>query len=329
MKIDDNYIVALFYTKNGNGPLNSYIRHAYETKSLIVSKEIDKQIYEYLKNRYSDSESIHETLFRIKYHIEQRPHCTTPGCTNKVAFNGTKKKPYMLHCCCTCTQHDKKVREKNENTCYKKYSVSNPAKAATIKEKYQQHMEEKYGVGIKNAWQAKEVQDKIKQTLQKNFGVDNIAKSQYSKDKHKLCEKETVAKRNATKRKNGTFNTSSWEAEAYKLICKAFKKKNVIRQYSSEKYPFNCDFYIKSLDLYIEFNGSWTHGKHPFDPTNKDDIDTVEKWKAKNKKYYFIAINTWTKRDVNKRNIAKQNNINIKEFWKIEELKEFLKDLNK
>ena len=62
---------------------------------------------------------------------------------------------------------------------------------------------------------------------------------------------------------------------------------------------------LKSLDLYIEYNGSWTHGKHPFDPTNKDDIEIVEKWKAKNKKYYFIAINTWTKRDVNKRNVAK------------------------
>lgn len=43
----------------------------------------------------------------------------------------------------------------------------------------------------------------------------------------------------------------------------------------------------------------------------------------------LTAINTWTKRDVNKRNVAKQNNINIKEFWKVSELENFLKDLNK
>ena len=329
MKIDDNYIVALFYTKNGNGPLNSYIKHAYETKSLIVSKEIDIQIDEYLKNRYSDSESIHETLFRIKYHIEQRPHCTTPGCTNKVAFNGTKKKPYMLHCCCTCTQHDSKVREKNLQTNMLLYGCKNGAQSEEVKKKILKTLERKYGKNVTNVWQAKEIQNKSKQTLLRKFGVDNIAKSQYAKDKHKACEAQTVAKRNATKKARGTFNASKSEEVCYKMLVEKFGKDDIVRQYTSELYPFNCDFYIKSLDLYIEYNGSWTHGKHPFDPTNKDDIEIVEKWKAKNKKYYFIAINTWTKRDVNKRNVAKQNNINIKEFWKVSELENFLKDLSK
>lgn len=329
MKIDDNYIVALFYTKNGNGPLNSHIRHAYETKSLIVSKEIDRQIDEYLKNRYSDSESIYETLFRIKYHIEQRPHCTTPGCTNKVAFNGTKKKPYMLHCCCSCTQHDKKVRDKNMQTNMKLYGCKNGAASKEVKARILKTLENKYGKGITNVWQAKEIQDKAKQTLLRKFGVDNISKSQYCKNKHKACEAQTVAKRNATKKARGTFNMSKPEEVCYKMLVEKFGQNDIVRQYTSELYPFNCDFYIKSLDLYIEYNGSWTHGKHPFDPTNKDDIEIVEKWKAKNKTYYFIAINTWTKRDVNKRNIAKQNNINIKEFWKVSELEEFLKDLSK
>lgn len=61
---------------------------------------------------------------------------------------------------------------------------------------------------------------------------------------------------------------------------------------------------------------------------NENDIALLEEWKAKGKKYYFVAINTWTKRDVIKRSIAKQNGICIKEFWKISELEEFLKDLN-
>ena len=42
--------------------------------------------------------------------------------------------------------------------------------------------------------------------------------------------------------------------------------------------------------------------------------------KSKNSGYYQNAINTWTIRDVNKRNIAKQNNLNYLEI--------FSKDLN-
>ena len=36
------------------------------------------------------------------------------------------------------------------------------------------------------------------------------------------------------------------------------------------------------------------------------------------------AINTWTVRDVNKRNIAKKNNLNYIEFWNLNDVHEFL-----
>lgn len=328
MKITDEYIVKLFYTNNGQGPLNSHLRRwLVDGTRQIVSEYTDKQIKEYLQNRYADSESVFETLFRIKYHIEQRPHCATPGCTNKVAFNGIAKKPYMKHCCCRCTQSDKSVRDKNRATNMQLYGCENGAASDEVKTKILVTLEKKYGEGVKNPWQAKQVKEKIKQTLLKKFGVDNIAKSEYSKARHNACITQTVEKRNITKKKNGTFNTSKPEEKCYKLLIDKFGAVDVVRQYRSEFYPFNCDFYIKSKDLYIEFNGSWTHGSHPFDPSDKNDLALLEVWKAKNKKYYFIAINTWTKRDVNKRNIAKQNGINIKEFWNVRELEEFLKEI--
>ena len=37
--------------------------------------------------------------------------------------------------------------------------------------------------------------------------------------------------------------------------------------------------------------------------------------KSKNTKYYNVAIEVWTKRDINKRNIAKQNNLNYLEIF--------------
>lgn len=99
-----------------------------------------------------------------------------------------------------------------KDTCYKKYGVANPAQAEIIKKKTAQAIEKKYGKGITNAWQAKAVKDKSKQTLMKKFGVDNIAKSNYAKQLHKIHEKKTVEKRNNTKRLHKTFNTSAWES---------------------------------------------------------------------------------------------------------------------
>ena len=259
--------------------------------------------------------------------IHDFPICEECGKKFGIGRNVDRRGYLTRFCSKKCANNNETTKQRLKETSIRNYGVDNPAKSDKIKQKYQHHMEQKYGIGIKNAFQANEVKNKIKQKMLNDYGVDNIAKTQQCKDKHKLCEKETVAKINATKRKNHTFNASKQEENAYQMLVEHFGVDNVIRQYSSEKYPFNCDFYVKTYDLYIEYNGSWTHGKHPFDPTNKDDIEIVEKWKAKNTKYYDIAINTWTIRDVNKRNIVKQNNINIKEFWKIEELKEFLKEL--
>lgn len=98
------------------------------------------------------------------------------------------------------------------------------------------------------------------------------------------------AHRDATHRKNKTFKTSNKEDEAYKILCKKFGEDDVIRQFKSDVYPFNCDFYIKSLDLYIECNFSWTHGEHWFDSSSKEDLEKLEKWKSKKTKYYDNAI---------------------------------------
>ena len=84
-----------------------------------------------------------------------------------------------------------------------------------------------------------------------------------------------------------------------------------------------CDFYIPSLDLYIECNYHWTHGCHPYLGT-QDDLKLIEYWKSKNTQYYNNAINCWSIRDVHKRNIAKQNNLNYKEFFTILDLQNWL-----
>ena len=115
-----------------------------------------------------------------------------------------------------------------------------------------------------------------------------------------------------TKQINGTFNTSKMENMIGDYIMSKFP--DMKRQYKSAAYPFLCDYYIPSLDIYIEYQGSWTHGGHPFD-TQENDNTILKMWQNKHTKYYDNAIHTWTIRDVEKRETAKKNNIKYYELW--------------
>ena len=226
------------------------------------------------------------------------------------------------------------VKEKSKNTCLEKYGVEYSFQSENNKEKSKQTLLSRYGVecmlyikeirdkGLKEC-RSNEAKEKAKQTCIKKYGVYPFTKSDIYKeivsDKTKQINKQY--KEYITKKKNHTFNTSSKETKSYNLILEKFN--DVISQYKSDKYPFLCDFYIPSLDLYIECNYHWTHGGHPYND-NTDDKIIVNKWKSKNTSYYNNAIRTWTIRDVKKRNTAKENNLNYLEFFTILELENWL-----
>lgn len=138
-------------------------------------------------------------------------------------------------------------------------------------------------------------------------------------------------KRVETKRAHHTFTTSQAEEEVYQLLCTYFGKDNIKRQYKTLLYPFLCDFYIVSKDLYIEFQGSWTHGFKPFDKNDESCQQLLKKWTERSVKqqktkhnFYLTAIYVWTDLDVRKRNIAITNKLNYLEFFTIQQVKEWL-----
>ena len=102
--------------------------------------------------------------------------------------------------------------------------------------------------------------------------------------------KNSIQHQIETKRKNNSFHISKQEAEAYKVLVSKYGTENVLTQYESNVYPFRCDFYIKSLNLYIECNFTWTHGFHWFNPSDKNDVIKLELWKSKHTKYYDNTI---------------------------------------
>ena len=124
--------------------------------------------------------------------------------------------------------------------------------------------------------------------------------------------KEHQDKINRTKKLNHSFNSSRPEEDFYKVLLTIFNVNDIKRQYSDKRYPFNCDFYICSLDIFIELNFSWTHGGHKYSKRSKKDQLKVAEWreKAKKSKYYAKAIETWLCRDWEKFYIAKMNNLN-------------------
>lgn len=102
-----------------------------------------------------------------------------------------------------------------------------------------------------------------------------------------------------------------------------FGADDILRQYKSDVYPFNCDFYIKSHNLYIECNFSWTHGGYFFNSNNQCDIEKLKSMQSKHSKYYDNAIMTWTVRDVAKLSIAITNSLNYLVFWTVAEVERY------
>lgn len=153
-----------------------------------------------------------------------------------------------------------------------------------------------------------EVQEKTKQACLNKFGETSAMKLP-----------EIVCKVGNTKREHGTWSTSKPEDDMYSILCDRFGLDDIIRQYKCDKYPFYCDFYIKSLDLFIELNATWLHGGHWFDKNNIDDVKKLQEFYQKvqdGKRFYNVAIDVWTVRDVKKRQIALNNNLNYVVFWK-------------
>jgi len=188
-----------------------------------------------------------------------------------------------------------------------------------------------------------EVRERLRENSKKIFENKDHRKwiSELSK---KLWENPEIAeKRYNTMKKNNSFTKSQDEEYIAELLYKKFGKRNVIRQYCDPRYinPYNsrlfhCDFYIKSLDLFIEYQGTWTHGKEPFNARKKAHREIVSLWEKKAKEINFKgefkeqflrAKQIWTYRDPLKREIAKQNNLNWKEFFTVRDLKEWLKSI--
>lgn len=234
MKVTDDIVKEEFKAK----------RYVYNPNTLRrytsgIEGKYNKDIYEYLINRYDDSDSLKETLFRIYNGIEEHPKC--PTCGKPLVFKGI----FFKFCSNICAQSSDEIKQKIKQTCLEKYGVDNYNKTKESKEKIKQTCLEKYGVEY--FWQSDECKEKIKQTCLEKYGVDSPLKSEKIRNKgKKTCLK-----------KYGVDNPAKLEENKEKVKQTCLKKygglapicdpniKNQIKQTCLEKY--GVDNYGKSL----------------------------------------------------------------------------------
>lgn len=268
------------------------------------------------------------------------------GCENPMQNENIKQKSKETNINrygVTCTLHNDKVKEKVKKTCLLLYGFENPMQNENIRQKAYNTNISRYGYkfatkndmvkektkhtnilryGVENVFQNESIKNKIRNTTLLHYGVCYYSQTQDFSD---IIRNKSVFIQQRiynTKKRNNSFHISEPEKLCYDYLISKYP--DIIYQYKSEEYPFNCDFYIPSKNLYIELNIHWTHGGHPFDETNINDIMVLEKWKSKNSKFYNMAINTWTVRDPYKRKIAMKHNLNYLEIWSLKNIEDIL-----
>lgn len=112
---------------------------------------------------------------------------------------------------------------------------------------------------------------------------------------------------------------STAEFIAFKLLVSRFGMADIYCQYGlhpyDARYPYNCDFYIKSLDLFIELHFYYTHGWHWFDASNHDDVLRVKHLLNTGRAQNLNAVKVWTDLDLKKRAQAASSGIKYLVFW--------------
>lgn len=216
-------------------------------------------------------------------------------------------------------------KKKQEDTCLQQYGVKHALQNEIFAKRRLATCMNLYGVPFYS--QTEKCKESVHDYFLQKFGVDHPMQLDELKQKmvanhltiygveNPMQRIDVKEKQLETKRLHGTFHTSEAEEKLYKKLCDFFGESDVKRQYKSQRYPFQCDFYVVSRDMFIELNASPMHNHHWFDIDNPCDLEERDTLLCKHTKYYDNVLETWTERDVLKRKTAKEYALNYLVFW--------------
>jgi hypothetical protein len=278
------------------------------------AKSVHGDKYDYSQTKYVNQRTKVKIICPVHGLFEQNPNSHLRGCGCRLCGLESENRKGVHF-------WSDEQRQKTAQTCLRKYGATRYLDSDEGKQK---NKEIRSSVAFRQKMSqiisSDAVQEKTKLTSIERYGVE------YPMQLPTVYEKVADSKR-----ANGTWSTSKPEEKMFTLLVSKFGQNDIIRQYNKDpRYPFHVDFYIKSLDVFIELNATWLHGGHWFDSTNPDDLSCLQKWNQlmdEGHKFYEVAIDVWTVRDVKKHDTAIENQINYLVFWD-NDLTEFKQWLN-
>lgn len=292
---------------------------------------IDSKTKIYVKCSYCLN---HFGVFPSKF----KAHKTDKWFCNKECESAYYDKEYTRKCP-QCGQ-EFKATTRDQQYCSQKCSLDSVRHLAIASAK-QNYTAERRSEVLKNKW-AENKEEMLEKRNTEEY-LSNLSKANKEKWTEELREKHSEIavniqskmtpeqyhqrniKRHETAKKNGSyFGPSQMEKEIYDLLYQIYPE--VKTEYTDkERYPFACDFYIPKIDLFIECQGTWTHGTEPYDGKNLPEMWRV---RSQTSEYYQNAIRVFTISDPEKRRIAKSNKLNYLELWSVPTLDQLKQNID-
>lgn len=145
---------------------------------------------------------------------------------------------------------DERLRNKN----LERYGIEHTLQRPDVRTRSKQTWIDKYGVD--NPLKDTGIRNRAQATVQKKYGVNsafhipaNVAKLDYN---------IIVAKQIATMKKNKTFQSSKQENQFYELLMSKYP--DTKRQVLAPETHWVIDFYVSSIDTWIQIDGVYWHG---------------------------------------------------------------------
>lgn len=210
----------------------------------------------------------------VRKYMKRQFHFCSRACSNKsqksgVLFERVKATNRLKYGCDFPTQNDRVIKKQKE-TNLERYGMS--ALEFNAKKFLRKN-------GVENASQLVDHGDKVKATCLKRYGVSHPFASQEIKKKINVtnlkkygvewsgaCKNlfrntdwsKAARKRHATMTKAGSYVKSKLEDRFYDVLCDVFGDHDVKRQVNHLNHQI--DFYVESIDTYVQFDGTYWHG---------------------------------------------------------------------
>lgn len=262
-------------------------------------------------------------IFFLLNDIKEYPKCEMCGKPLIKSMKANKKsEDYIRHCSAKCANNNPVSKERLRATNLKKYGVEIVSQSNKVKETYRKHMEEKYGKGIVNSFQAKEVIEKLEKTKLLKYGsktYNNRHKSEQTCLKkygvRVSSQAKSVIQKNIRKhcyRYNNVIFDSTWEV-AYYIWLKDHNIQFVYHPKSIKYFDKDNKSHWYHPDFLVENQLIEIKGDDQFDKNGNmiDKIDSSKNYIAKAKQQCILG------KDISiYLNYIKEKYGNLKTFFK-------------